>query len=557
MEISAMPHDPPRRLKPKPPQNPLEIDLVFNLRSCGTCGFFWPTDSPQPYGPYPAYDFPSNTPAEKLSEKAQGSFVWLQGTTRPQTFPDPEVMDGCRKAPIMTIGINPNLTAFASGATGASWCYPSFSNAEGTDPWTKYAYYYRYRSIYQEHFDLKFIEPFLLPYGRITAPKAGVMKEFTRASDDPSFELRIQYDGEAYVSSIHLPGALSEPRYVVLVDAGKTFAAGELLAARLNVPTGKKANVYAEPISYYTQILPVLHSFESFLRHKGHADADLRVGEDVGQVDMIACATPHWGPPWLGGNSQSVNTIIANCVHKNAWAMKQLVQTKPAVLFLVGQSTWNMFNQSFGELIVAKTPLPHFPEDGPYTLLRMTTQEQYLLQFSTTIDGRAYSISTRIVISPHFSYKENFLPQFRMSPQMYGTFANQYPAVADFLRTDPRLIFQKPAGGFVVAGVKTHACAVMAELKAKDPAAAAELLQCFYDPHSMMAVTLEQMYEAGQLAYSSPTKGKPGFLTRGAGPCEFCVNDHWKFPKGCPYGKPHEPKYPVGFLEKVTAAMTK
>ena len=552
-----MPYDPPRQLSPKPPQDPLEIELVYNLRSCGTCGFFWPPDSPQPYGPYPTYDFLSNTPTEKPPGKAPGSFVWIQGATRPQAFPDPEVMDGCRKAPIMTIGINPNLTAFASGQTGASWCYPSFSNAGGTDPWTKYAYYYRYRSIYQEHFDLKFIEPFLLPDGRITAPKAGVMMEFARASDDPAFELRVQYDGEANVSSVHLPGALGEPRYVVLVDAGDNFAAGDLLAARLNVPTGQKTAVYAEPIGYYTQILPVLQHFETFLKQQGHADADLRVGEDVGQVDMIACATPHWGPPWLGGSSQSVNTIISNCVHKNAWAMKQLVQTKPAVLFLVGQSSWNMFRQSFGDLVVVKTPLPKLPEDGPYTLLRMTTQQECLLHFSTTIDGRAYSLSTRIVITPHFSYNENFIPQFRMSPQIYKTFAKQYPAVANFLQTDSRLIFQTPAGGFVVAGVKKDASGVMAELKAKDSAAAAQLMQYFYDPHNMMAGTLKQMYTAGQLAYTKPTGGKPGFLTRGGGPCEFCVNVHWKFPKGCPYGKPDEPKYPVGFLEEVTAAMTK
>jgi len=97
----------------------------------------------------------------------------------------------------------------------------------------------------------------------------------------------------------------------------------------------------------------------------------------------------------------------------------------------------------------------------------------------------------------------------------------------------------------------------MAELKAKDSRAAAELMQYFYDPHNMMAAVLEQMYSEGQLAYTNPVSGKHGFLTRSSGPCEFCVNDHWKFPNGCPYSKPDEPKYPVGFLEKVTAAMTK
>src|SRR5690348_14272966 len=116
-----MPYDPPRESHPKPPQDPLEIELVFNLRPCGTCKFFWPEDpAVQPYGPYSAFDLDSNTPHENPPEGNTGSFIWIEGTTRPPVFPDAEVMDGCRKAPIMTIGINPNLTAFSPGQTGAS-----------------------------------------------------------------------------------------------------------------------------------------------------------------------------------------------------------------------------------------------------------------------------------------------------------------------------------------------------------------------------------------------------------------------------------------------------
>ncbi len=73
----------------------------------------------------------------------------------------------------------------------------------------------------------------------------------------------------------------------------------------------------------------------------------------------------------------------------------------------------------------------------------------------------------------------------------------------------------------------------------------------------MMAAVLEQMCAAGQPAHTSSIGGKSGFLTHGSGPCTFCHNDHWKFPKGCPYGKPDDQKYPVGFLEKVTAAIMK
>jgi hypothetical protein len=549
-----MPYDPPRQRDPQRTQDPLEIELVYCVRSCGTCEFFWPEHSPQPYGPYPTYDFTSNTPAEKGPEGRSNSFVWLAGVTRPQAFPDAEVMDGCRKAPIMTIGINPNLTAFASGKTGASWCYPSFSSADSTDSWTKYAYYYRYRSVYQEHFDLKFIEPYLLSEGSIRAAKAGVMQEFPRGSDDPSYEIRVQYDGDPNPTAIHLPGKTGQPRYVVLVDANARFQKDDLLAAPLDVPSGQKVDVYGQPIGYYMQMAPVLSAFEAFLKEQGHDSARLQIGEDVGQLDMVACASPHWGPQWLGGTSQSVNTIISNCVRKNAWAMKQLVQTRPAVLFLVGQASWNMFRQSFGHLIRSQTPLPTLPEDGPFTLLRMTTQQECRLEFSTKIDAEEYTLSTRLIITPHFSYNENFVPQFRMSAQAFEAFEKQYPPAADFLQKDPRINFQKVPGSFVAAGMDKDSAAVLSEIKQKYPAAAAELMPNLYDPHEMMTAVLKSMY-GKELTYTESKDGASGYLARTIGPCTFCVNDHWKFPKGCPYGKPDEKQYPIGFLEKVTATM--
>src|SRR5262249_841502 len=156
---------------------------------------------------------------------------------------------------------------------------------------------------------------------------AGTLLQFNRTSDDPSYEIRLQYDGDSNPTALHLPGKPDQPRYVVLVDPNQRFEKGDLLAARLDVPGGHQTEVYAQPIGYYMQMGPVLSAFEAFLKEKGHPGAHLQIGEDVGQLDMVACASPHWGPQWLGGTSQSVQTVISNCVHKNAWALKQLVQT--------------------------------------------------------------------------------------------------------------------------------------------------------------------------------------------------------------------------------------
>lgn len=546
-----MPYDPPRQKAPAPPQNALEIDLVLNVRPCGTCGFFWPSDAPQTYGPYSSFDFAGNTP-QGADPQGQTSFVWLQGVTRPPSFPDAEVMDGCRKAPIMTIGINPNLTAFAPGTLGASWSYPSFSSDNGTDSWTKYAYYYRYRSLYQEHFSLAFVKQYLLPDGQIAAAKPGLMLSVPRANSAPSYDIRVQYDGDATPTAIHLPSAPGQAPYVVPVDSGKRFQAGDLLAARLSVPSGKNVDVYAQAVTYYLQMVPVLAKFQTFLKSQGHADASLHVGEDVGQLDMVACASPHWGPDWLGGTTQSVNTVVSNCVHKNAWAMKQLVQSRPAVLFLVGQASWNMFRNSFGKLLQSQVPLPSVPVDGPYTLLRLTADNDCRFTFSTQIDGLAYSLSTRVVITPHFSYNENFLPQFRMSPEAFDALQQANTEAAAFLQHDPRIQFQNQPGSYVVAAIQSDVAGVLAELQQKYPASWTSLQRVFYDPHEIMAGVLRGLYPH-HLSYAAGQNG--GFLARADGPCQFCDNDKWKFPLGCPYGKPLEPKYPIGFLEKVVAAM--
>jgi hypothetical protein len=120
------------------------------------------------------------------------------------------------------------------------------------------------------------------------------MKEFIRPNDSPAYDIRVLYDGDSEVSSIHLPGKVGQPPYVVLFDLDTKFAKGDVIAAKLCVPSGKKVEVYDQPISYYTRMLPILAGFETHLKKKGHADAKLSVGEDVGQLDMVACASPHW-----------------------------------------------------------------------------------------------------------------------------------------------------------------------------------------------------------------------------------------------------------------------
>lgn len=558
-----MRYNPPRQLKPLRTDDPLEIELVFNVRACGTCTFFWPSDpARQPYGPYSAYDFESNTPTANSPPPGATQFQWLNGVTRPPTFPTGQVMDGCRKAPIMTIGINPNLTAFAPGQTGASWCYPDFSNDNNGDAWTKYAYYYRYRSVYQEHFNLAFIKKYLLSDQQIVAPRPGVVVSANRSNMAPQYVIDVRYEGDTADTAIPIPGKIGNPEFVLLFDVHpphNRFAKGDILAAKLSVPGGQQTPIIAQQVGYYEQFQPTLSAFESFLEKQGHSAVQLHIGEDVCQLDMVACASPHWGSPWLGGSSHAERTIIQNCVGENAWSIKQLVQTQPAVLFLVGQASYNMFAYSLGHLLRCTPPLPRNPEDGAFTLLRQTSDPAHTcsLEFNTTIDGISYALSTRIVVTPHFSYDANFVPQFRLSPSEWNKFQQNFKACADFLEHDARIIRTAPSadGAYLAFAIKGDEQVVLREISINFASAKSTLMANYCDAHGMMTGVLQQLYQAGKLSYVAESKQNGGFLSRNDGPCSFCTNKHWKFPQGCPYGKPDEKPYPAGFLDKVAQAM--
>lgn len=555
-----MPYNPPRT-QPKPTGDPLEIDLVFNVTRCGACSFFWPEDATrQPYGPYPTFDFPSNTPKVGTPKNGYQSSPWLKAKTQVPAFPNPEIMDGCRKAPIMTIGINPNLTAFAPGRMGAAWAYPNFSSSKGTNLYAKTAYYYRYRSIFQERFNLKYISQYLSKKGQVVAPKAGTIVDAKRPNDSPNYVITVHYDGDAANTTIRIQEKPGEPRFVLLLDAlppDNRFNKGDIVAARLDVPPDRSVEVFQQQIGYYEQFIPTLQQFESFLTMRGHHGVDLRIGEDVGQLDMVACASPHWGPPFLGGTKETETTIVNNCVQRNAWAIKQLVQTQPVVLFLVGEASYNMFRHSFGRMV--QPSLPRDPTDGAFTLLRETSdsKQPYNIVFSTTVGGRRYDLSTRLVVTPHFSYSAKFLPQFRMSDHDWQHFANKFPGCVGFLGGDKRIehVPSQP-GSYAAYQIKEDPVGILEQLRQSYATSAwPELRASYYNAHQMMAGVLADLYDQGLLTYTDPTSSASGYLTRTSGSCHFCDNRHWNFPLGCPYGKTKEQAPPQGFLGKVAEAV--
>lgn len=540
----------------------MEVELVNEARACRECVFFWPESGPQPYGPYPAFDFNENTPEGKTPPADHSQYPepwpWQEGTSVKEGFPHPEVMDGCRKAPIMTIGINPNLTAFAPGTEGTSWCYPLFTDANGTDALIKYAWYYRKRSVYQECFDMDFVKKYLLEEGKIVAEEAGYVKSAKRESDAPSYTLEVVYgdDPQGEVTQIPIQWELGTPRYVLLfnaLDFDNRFEAGDVIAARLDVPAGVPVEIEQQQIGYYEQIVPVLTLFEAFLQDKGEAHISLQVGEDVAQLDMVACASPHWNPAFLGGTEESEQTIITNCVVKMGWGIKQFIQTRSAVLFIVGESSYSMFKNAFGNLLKSATPLPEKPVDYAFTLLRDTVENEVFFRFESTVDGTPFSLETRIVVTPHFSYDENFYRQFRMSQYSWSEFQNRYADCYEYLQGASGVSIKIPedVSEYMAVELRENSETILAALKGNYQEAFSFLEDNYYDPHAMMNSVLETLYNQGKLS-CTVISGKP-VLTRAEQGCRFCDgNGVWSL-GSCPYGKTVEPELNYTQLEAVSA----
>lgn len=545
--------------------DPLEIKLAFQVRSCGTCSFFWPKEKQnQPYGPYTAFDFDINTPFTTRNDNFESS-RWIMGRTRPPSFPNGAIMGGCRKAPIMTIGVNPNLTAFLPGQNGAAWAYPSFSSDNGTDSWTKYAWYYRYRSVFQERLSLDFIRKFILPESRIIAPCNGYVKSATRLDDGPAWTVKVRYDGDDSDTIISLPGKLGDFPYVILFDTfppHNNFTQGDVIAGRISVPEGIQVEVMRQKQNYYKQFVPVLEQLQDIIRLE-HPKASLQMGEEVCQLDMVACASPHWRKEFLGGDEQSVDKIVDNCVSQNAWAIKQIVQTRPTIIYIVGESSWKMFLEAFGAHVQRDPPLSESPADKEYTLLRETIDPDHPcnIVFDVTVDGCRYTHKIRLVITPHFSYDSFFLPQFRLSPDKWNALKQTDASCIDALtkengfkivQPDPK--HPDPNHPYDYVAVHLLGDKKKAEtldwLKQQFPSGYDALIPYYYDPHAMMASVLNEMYSSHVLSWKDREKG-PGYLVRTEGSCQFCVNKYWQFPFECRYDKTDETPPPAGFLERV------
>lgn len=504
---------------------PLEVELVGKVKACRVCKWFW--KGTRPYGPYPGFDFADNSqlPAEVIrnwpqhtEQQHDAPREWLAGKTVGLRDVEPGILHGCRKAPIMTIGINPNLTAFSASAGSAPWVYPAFESA------ARYAYYYRHFTLYQENLAPEFLHDHLDPHDRLTARADGHVAEVSREFSHNYVQLLVRYADDDRDTSYEIVWK-PESRWVLLRNPGKPedaaaqFRRGDVLAARLNMPTAEMpAKIYSVPVGYYQRMVPILERFKSLTKLDG---AHLTVGEDVSQHDMVACASPGWQLNY----DMPLDIVAAHCVSERGWLVYQFVQSQPAVTIVVGAVALKMFQSVFGPFTSLKTE-----NKDLYQIIQDTCLRPSYVQISLG----AVQFKTRVIVAPHFSYDDGFFSGSRLSTTAWAAFSSDFRADAELLNVE-RCVTRPDRTGAEPAVLVQIKPEVEKELS---PRARAALDGYFVDPAEMIARALADEYEhAGTMAFDTTT----GHLTRTAGPCQFCVNDRWTFPEKCPYGKPGSP----------------
>ncbi len=303
------------------------------------------------------------------------------------------------------------------------------------------------------------------------------------------------------------------------------FCAGDTIGGFLELPEGVGVKVEQNVVGYYQRMISILEQVSAYLRSRGEVP-NLEMAEDMCQLDMVACASPGWGSRYEIDKRE----VVAKCVNENAWVIEQLIQTKPGVIVFSGRSAFNMFNQIFQPFITPALP----DEMDVYGLMKLTASKPHYLDIQSSAAGSQYHLRARVLISPHFSYDDNFLPQARFGQEDWAAFGEQFPAATAVLLGDKDRVSEPNRDGY--RGIRLDG---LGSFKTDHPEALVRLIQKLFDASALIGDGIAQEVLLDNVGFAGD------HLVRSAGPCRFCDNDHWRFPGGCPYGQPAESEPPV------------
>jgi len=318
---------------------PVEVQLVWGTMTCRAMRDYYEGENHpckwfSRYGPFPAYDWIKDFPYVKKGRILEVVYAGKR-------YQVPELLSGCRKAPIMSIGINPNLKAFRKYSMkiknpdksktitertkisfqeyGLRRIYPYFDDIK------QYAHHFRKRTIYK-HMITK--------------------KVFFNSQENQEFVYEI----------------------------------------------GKRLTIKQETVRMYTSYKGIL---ELFKKEAGFRGANLVLGEDISYYNMIACGSPKWQTriEEEGGipDEKIRKGLVNECFNKRKYLKRQIIQSNPKVIILFGQPIADAFMTEFDKYFIGRLPY-RIPKPGS-RISDLIKQNNFVIEFGGN--------RIRVIFSPH------------------------------------------------------------------------------------------------------------------------------------------------------------
>lgn len=303
---------------------PLEVQLAFEIMPCNamrTAQEPIPTPHPCSYfrkwGAYHSYDYakPGVPPDRNLIQVSD--YVGKAPVV-------PEMLSGCRKAPILTVGINPNLPGW--------WPAKRNSLSPLFDDYRQFAHYFRYRSV-----------------AKLELPEADYEHFGGGAGDNP-----------LNAFTLNVPTGANGERTIAVELQNQDMYLG------------------------YNDLLKGLADNMHWTDHQLTVGEDIAYGNMVAcpsakWITSAPAPTPD-NPPMPPMTLAERDGIVAECFHKRRYFVRQLFQSLPAVLMIFSQNTANAFINELQSRFVEGNPQPNEP-------LANLMARRFRLRYGTLPDG--------------------------------------------------------------------------------------------------------------------------------------------------------------------------
>ncbi|MHA4811333.1 hypothetical protein ACX0G9_24745 [Flavitalea flava] len=269
-------------------QMPVEVELIYEVMPCNAMRVSQePLESPHPcgyfrkWGTYHSYDYPWDFSPFGPAVKKEPEYIG-------RAFMVPEVLSGCRKAPILALGINPNLPGFWPGKMNS--IAPLFDNYQ------QYAHYFRYRST-----------------DKLEIPGKDYEQYGGAPTDNPFTTLLLKVPADPSGEQVLATAPQHQAMYLAYQDL--LFSVAKVMHWK-----GHHLSV-GEDLSYGNMV--------------ACASAKWTTAKDTANPSL---------PPM---STKEVKGIVQECFFKRKYFLRQLLQSLPKVILIFSQTTAGAFISTF------------------------------------------------------------------------------------------------------------------------------------------------------------------------------------------------------------------